>query len=244
MKLVKLSGMGTYLGKKFAMASRRNSSQIMFRIGINILPKILSEWNFSGYFKLLLVTFFLMLCCAGCAMGTDGGEDDIQRVLDREKQLETEEQSKGSSTDGTSYTGNEDEVRETLRRRMEAYIAAHSSSTGPAHRNSNSSEINESYNLTNSTYTAITNLRAKNLEAPNLYGGVSNISDSLGSFKPAGETWGAPPVARQNFGARQNISFNFDPVTMQCRNCNREPHRVLSGVGGTEENPMERMTIA
>jgi hypothetical protein len=176
-------------------------------------------------------------------MSTEGGEDDLQRVLDREKQLETEDQGKGSSSDGTSNADNEDEVRETLRRRMQAYIASHSNNSGPARRNSSSNEINEPYNLTNSTYTAISNLRAKNLEAPNLYGGVSNISDSLGSFKPSGETWGAPPVARQNFGTRQNISFNFDPVTMQCKNCNGDPHRVLSGVGGTDENPMDRMII-
>jgi hypothetical protein len=177
----------------------------------------------------------------------DGGE--LARVLAQERQLETGEREEGTvpSSSSTTAGGEEDERAADLRKRLQNYLAIHGRKKDPANSSSSSncSDLNNDHNKqANSTYDAIGKLRQKNLEAQNLYGGVSTLSDCLGSFKPDGETWGSPPVSRQNFGARHNISLNFDPVTLQCKNCDREPHRILAGIGGGgDDTPGDRMLI-
>jgi hypothetical protein len=163
--------------------------------------------------------------------------DEVARVMAQEKQLETGEREASISTTGSASTdtatGNEEDDRSAdLRRRLQNYLAIHGRKSDPACSSSNSNCDSDINKQANSTYDAISKLRLKNLEAQNLYGGVSTLDDNLGRFKPDGETWGSPPISRQNFGARHNISLNFDPVTMQCKNCNREPHRILAGGGG------------
>jgi hypothetical protein len=155
----------------------------------------------------------------GTGMASDG--DEVARVMAQEKQLETGEREASNSTTGSANTdtsaGSEEDDRSAdLRRRLQNYLAIHGRKTDPACSSTNSNCDSDNNKQANSTYDAISKLRLKNLEAQNLYGGVSTLDDNLGSFKPDGETWGSPPISRQNFEARHNISLNFDPVTMQC----------------------------
>jgi hypothetical protein len=172
------------------------------------------------------------------------GEHSVEDIYRQEEEREKEgDQSGPPST----------EPELTLEQRMKRYLSLHKKSVAAGTGNDSSStcnsDSNSNYgtgipdNKANTTYTAINKLRCKNLDAQNLYGGVVNNSSSLGSFEPCGETWGAPPIEKQNFSSRQNISLNFDPVAMICKNCN-EPHRLLAGGGaGYDDKPRDRMVF-
>jgi hypothetical protein len=151
------------------------------------------------------------------------GNSPIEDIYQQQERMESENE------------GNKRESQEsiTLGERPKRYLNLHKK-TGPTL--SDSSSTSSCSNVTpkeaNATYSAIFNLRSKNFAAQNLYGRASDFTNSLGSYQPSGVTWGAPPIAKQNFGSRQHISLNFDPVALVCKNCKNDPQRVLSGGGG------------
>jgi hypothetical protein len=163
--------------------------------------------------------------CLGTGMAAEG-DSPIEDIYRQQEQMESE-------NSGGKEESQESQESVTLGERLKRYLSLHKK-TGPALSDSSSvtSCLNSGQKEANSTYNAIFNLRSKNFAAQNLYGSASDFIDSLGSFQPCGEIWGAPPIAKQNFGARQNISLNFDPVALVCKNCKNDAHGFLSGGSG------------
>jgi hypothetical protein len=150
--------------------------------------------------------------------GPDHGEEPGARVTG-------DSGSSGSNDSGNMEEDDGSSIVSRCKKYIDAYKKKLCDSSNPA------SNTNFKCNVpSNPTYDAILSLRLKSMEAPSLNGGVSTFGNILGNFKPHGEVWGVPPVERQIFGARQNISFNFDPVSMMCNSC-KDEHRVLSGGG-------------
>jgi hypothetical protein len=183
-------------------------------------------------------------------MSGEHGNKDVEEIYRQERAREAmEEDETGADPGGASGSANcsgtgsgahgDISTGEDLQERFRNYIAKIKSKKADSNCNSNkkcdvvdpiSVAINDPP-VSNSTYDAILSLRVKGMEAPSLNGGAStNIGLQLGNFKPSGEVWGPPVVERQIFGVRQNISLNFDPISMLCSSCNNE-HRVLSGSG-------------
>jgi hypothetical protein len=150
--------------------------------------------------------------------------------------------SEGSGSSSTRSSGSQDV---NIYKRAQEYIKAYKIAKS-ASSNTNVIASNNSVNkivtpTANDTYDAIFKLRCKNMDVQSLGGSTSNVSNQLGCFKPDGEAWGEPPVERHVFGSRQNISLNFDPVTMICKSCNDAEHRILSG--GWDNNAERKIFV-
>jgi hypothetical protein len=174
---------------------------------------------------------------------------DPERVRLEEQRLETmedegnkEPRAGGSGGDdgcgaGSSY-GNDSGEQLSVIERAQRYIAKHKKNPSNNKCDPNVALSNVASTdivppaSSNPTYEAIYNLRLKDTEAQSLNGGETVSCNNLGSFKPSGGAWGGPPIQRNVFGKRQNLSFNFDPVTMLCKSCGDPEHRILSGGRG------------
>jgi hypothetical protein len=115
--------------------------------------------------------------------------------------------SQPGTSSGSATPMEDDDVKA----RAKAYISKNKClSTGSV-----SVQPNQNVNLEPSLYDTIHNLNRQMLDAPGLHGGACSISPDISCFKLNSEAWGVPFVDKNVFGQRKNVTFNFDPNTLE-----------------------------
>ena len=84
----------------------------------------------------------------------------------------------------------------------------------------------------NSMYSVIKNKRVLGSAVPNLNGkGAALNAPELGSFYNEGDRRIELAFLRSSFNGNLNVSFSFNPSTLQCSNCSDMPHNIAGVLG-------------